>query len=35
MHYYTISYKESCRRFRYCVERALMLFKKERTWVEF
>lgn len=35
MNYYSISYHESCRRFRYCLERSLMLYKKERTYVEF
>jgi DNA relaxase NicK len=35
MQYYSLSYKEACRRFRFCVERGLMLYKKERTWVDF
>lgn len=35
MDYYSISYRESCRRFVYCLERSLMLCKKERKWVEF
>lgn len=35
MHYYSLSFKEACRRFRFCVERGLMLYRKERVWVDF
>jgi hypothetical protein len=35
MNYYSLSYHESCRRFQFCVERSLMLYRKERVFVEF
>ena len=33
MDYYSISFRESCRRFRYCLQRALMLAHQKFTWV--
>jgi hypothetical protein len=35
MDYYSLSFRESCRRFRYCFERSHMLNHRERTWVDF
>jgi hypothetical protein len=35
MDYYSISFRESCRRFCFCLERAMMMYPRERTWVDF
>lgn len=35
MDYYSLSFRESCRRFCFCFERALMMVHRERIWVDF